>query len=145
MQHDPAIRQLKEIGERQGYVTLEQIKSLLPIDTMSQDELGRAVLQLEEAGVEVRLEEGLLRSRPENWNGEGFPAHLLHDDTEPEPAQPEPPARRPVPTGAREARAGGRAEAPSLAPDNRRTAPLALFAVLALVVVAVILLYALLR
>lgn len=78
--HDPAIRRLKEIGGEYGYLTLEQIKSVLPVDEMTPEEIGRVVMQIEEAGVEVRLDEDLLRPRPGPRDEEGLPAPALSDD-----------------------------------------------------------------
>jgi hypothetical protein len=85
--HDLAIRRLKEIGGRHGHVTLEQLKDVLPIDEMTSEEIGRVVMQLEEAGVEVRLdEEELLRPRPGSEDGgHRLPADILSGDAAPAP------------------------------------------------------------
>jgi hypothetical protein len=142
MRHESAIRRLQEIGRQQGHLTLEQVKSLLPVDEMTPDELGRALLRLEEAGVEVELDEDLMRPRPDASSGPSSPEPGLRLDTEPEPT-------RPVPEGARPAappsfEAGAVSPAPAAAQPWRFKLPWPLTAILALALIVVILLVALL-
>lgn len=58
--HELAIRRLMQMAGPHGQVTLDQIKSVLPIDEMTPEEIGRVIMQLEQAGVEVQLDEDLL-------------------------------------------------------------------------------------
>jgi hypothetical protein len=143
MRHEPAIRRLQEIGQRQGHLTLEQVKSHLPVDEMTPDEIGGALLRLEEAGVEVELDEELLRPRPDAGNGPDVPADSLKLDAEPEPRPPQPVIGRPAaPPLAAGTSAGS--PAPADAQPLRFRLPWPLAAILALVVIAVILLVVLL-
>jgi hypothetical protein len=138
MGHEPAIRRLQEIGQRQGHLTLEQVKSLLPVDEMTPDEIGRALLQLEEAGVEVQLDEDLLRPRPDAGDGLDSPEASFRLDLEPEPARPAPAGARPAAPPPFEA--GASSQAPAAAQPLRFRLPWPLVAILALVAIAVILL-----
>lgn len=142
-QHDLAIRQLKEIGGRHGYLTLEQIKNVLPVDEMTPEEIGRAVMQIEEAGVEVRLDEEFLRPRPGPRDEDGLPALTLSDDAAAERAPPLPLGKQPAaPTTPRDAAVGG--QAPGHDQDRRATVrPTLAIVVLLLAAVGAILLYAL--
>jgi len=56
-----AVRRLTAIQLRQGYVTLADIKSILPVDSMTPEEIGKAVAQLEEAGIDIEVARELLR------------------------------------------------------------------------------------
>jgi Sigma-70 factor, region 1.1 len=57
------IERLKEMGRRRGHVTLDQIKSVLPIEQMSGEEVGEAMARLEWAGIDVQIDPEFLRSR----------------------------------------------------------------------------------
>ena len=58
-----AIKRLTAIQQRQGYVTLAEIKSIVPVDSMTAEEIGKAVAQLEEAGIDIEVDRELLRRR----------------------------------------------------------------------------------
>jgi hypothetical protein len=57
------IERLKEIGQQRGHVTLDQIKSVLPIEQMSGEEVGVAMARLESAGIDVQIDPEFLRPR----------------------------------------------------------------------------------
>ena len=145
-QHDLAIRRLKEIGEQQGHVTLEQIMDVLPIDDMTPEEIERVVMQLEEAGVEVVLEEDLLRPRPRLVEDGNVPFDDTPVDTTPIVSHSEgKPIVPPAPLAASPASAAPNAGSPSAgyARGLHRTASLTLVAVLVVIIIGVLLLYAL--
>jgi hypothetical protein len=96
MQHEAAIRRLKEIGQGRGYVTLDEVKAALPVETMPPEELGRVVLQLEEAGIEVQLDDDLLRPRPGGEESAPAPERLLPLDGAGEGSVATPPSARPA-------------------------------------------------
>jgi hypothetical protein len=146
--HELAIRRLKEIGGRHGHVTLEQVKDALPIDEMTSEEIGRIVMQLEEAGVEVRLDdEELLRPRPSSEDGERrVPADVLSGDAAPAPTPIPPSDQRRSTLPPRDAPAGLQEEGPGQdGRGPRRTATRwgLLITVVVLVAAAATLLYAL--
>ncbi|UEM25160.1 hypothetical protein JL100_035860 (plasmid) [Skermanella mucosa] len=53
------IHRLAEMGRDRGYVTIDEVNRVLPVDGMSDSELAHALVQLEEAGVSVEIEEEL--------------------------------------------------------------------------------------
>jgi hypothetical protein len=57
------IERLKEMGRQRGYITLDQIKSVLPVEQMSGEEVAEAMAQLELAGIDIQIDPELLRSR----------------------------------------------------------------------------------
>jgi Sigma-70 factor, region 1.1 len=57
------IKRLTEMGQQRGHVTLDQIKSVLPVEQMSGEELGVAMARLESAGIDVQIGPEFLRSR----------------------------------------------------------------------------------
>jgi hypothetical protein len=56
------------LGRKQGQVTTKDLRESLPVESMSAEEIALIIAQLEESGVAVELEEGLLspalRSEP---------------------------------------------------------------------------------
>jgi hypothetical protein len=78
------IQGLKGIGKQRGCITLEEVKAALPIDTMTPDELGSEVLELVEVGVEILLDEGLSRPRPESGSNDDLSHRLLTPGPEPD-------------------------------------------------------------
>jgi len=58
-----AMRTLAPIQQRRGHVTLEEIKRVFPIDSMTPEEIGRTMTELEEAGIEIEVDKDLLRRR----------------------------------------------------------------------------------
>lgn len=59
---DAGLAEIRERGSRRGFVTVEDIRATLPIDEMNADEIAMIVVQLEEAGVSVELDEDLIGS-----------------------------------------------------------------------------------
>jgi hypothetical protein len=144
MQHDLAIQQLKATGARQGHVTLEQIKRVLPVDEMTPEEIGRIVMRLEDQGVEVRLENDLLRPRADaDADGIAASDSLLDLEADPERAPPTPLGARAPASTTSPARAG-----PSASGQGSGHHDAALWAIVGmpiLIVVSVLLLVVLLR
>ncbi|MEH3143929.1 MAG: hypothetical protein PGN34_00880 [Methylobacterium frigidaeris] len=66
------------LGRRQGGLTTDDLRRTLPVDGMSADAIALVVIELEDAGVPVELDDGLLAS------GRGVP-------TVPAPEAPVPP------------------------------------------------------
>ena len=54
---------LVAIQRRQGHVTLADIKSILPIESMTSEEIGLTIVQLEDAGINIEVDKELLRPR----------------------------------------------------------------------------------
>jgi biotin operon repressor len=141
MAADPAaLDRLMEIGRRQGYVTVDQITQTLPISAMSEGEIARAVERLEQAGIQVEIDEEWGERRRDPDEALEIPA-FPGDAPRPAPAEVPPP--RPDGAGAR-AYAAGREEGPALAgppPGVRRVAWLPMLAGgIALLILAVLLL-----
>lgn len=57
---DGTLRELATLGQLRGALTIEDIRDALPIDRMTEDEVGRAVAYLEEKGIEVVVDPSLL-------------------------------------------------------------------------------------
>lgn len=99
------IHRLAEIGRDRGYVTIDEVNRVLPVDGMSDSELAHALVQLEEAGVSVEIEEEMTgRSRVSGSRAE-IPEFRLPQPTEDNrgrviPLRPRQPAQgaRPLPT-----------------------------------------------
>lgn len=51
-------------GRERGCLTTEDLRAGLPVDAMSAEEIALVVVQLEEAGIPVELEESLLSANP---------------------------------------------------------------------------------
>jgi hypothetical protein len=56
------VESLRRRAQRQGPITTNVLREILPIEEMSADELALAVLQLEEAGVMIEIDEALMGS-----------------------------------------------------------------------------------
>ncbi len=54
------IKLLRRRAERQGALTTSDLREVLPVDEISADELALVVLQLEEAGVTIEIDEALM-------------------------------------------------------------------------------------
>ena len=61
-----SMRRLTAIQRSRGHVTLAEIKSILPIDSMTPEEIGQTMAQLEEAGIDIEVDKELLRRRPKS-------------------------------------------------------------------------------
>lgn len=53
---------LRERAARQGVLTTDDLRAVLPIDTLSADDLAMVVLQLEDSGVSLEVPDDLLGS-----------------------------------------------------------------------------------
>lgn len=53
---------LRERAARQGFLTTDDLRAVLPIDTLSADDLAMIVLQLEDVGVSLEVPDDLLGS-----------------------------------------------------------------------------------
>lgn len=82
--NDTAFRRLVEMGREQGFVTLDQVSAVLPIDSMSQRELAETLDRLEQSGVSVEVDEELMH-RPRGAGGDG--AADMSDFRLPEPPE----------------------------------------------------------
>jgi hypothetical protein len=51
------------MGRQRGYITLDQIKSVLPVEQMTGEEVAEAMARLELAGIDIQIDPELLRSR----------------------------------------------------------------------------------
>jgi hypothetical protein len=69
--NEAAFRRLVEMGREQGFVTLDQVSAVLPIDSMSQTELAATLDRLERSGVSVEVDEELTR-RPRVYDSDGL-------------------------------------------------------------------------
>ena len=136
--YDLAIQRLKQIGGPDGQVTLDQVKSVLPVDEMTPGEIGQVMIRLEEAGVEVCLEEDLLRP------GAG-PANDDNIAADPTPVASDPAVAPTVPRAIPSKVAAPHPGTPSTdhGPSPRPTARSTLAVVVVLAVLGIILLYAL--
>jgi hypothetical protein len=55
---------LISLGRERGHLTTEDLRASLPIESMSAEDIAQVVIQLEETGVPVELEESLLSHHP---------------------------------------------------------------------------------
>ena len=55
-----AIDRLMQLGRRRGGLEIDDIRQALPVDTMTVEELADVVARLEEAGISVEIDTGLL-------------------------------------------------------------------------------------
>ena len=61
-----SMRRLTAIQRSRRHVTLAEIKSILPIDSMTPEQIGQTMAQLEEAGIDIEVDEEFLRRRPKS-------------------------------------------------------------------------------
>ena len=59
-----AVDRLMQLGRRQGGLEIDDIRQALPIDTMTIEELADVMTRLEEAGISVEIDAGLLTPYP---------------------------------------------------------------------------------
>jgi hypothetical protein len=64
------IERLKAMARQRGHVTLNQIKSVLPVEQMSAEDVGNAMALLEAAGIDVQIDPEFLRSRADMQSDE---------------------------------------------------------------------------
>ena len=64
------IERLKAMARQRGHVTLDQIKSVLPVEQMSAEDVGNAMALLEAAGINVQIDPEFLRSRADMQSDE---------------------------------------------------------------------------
>ena len=62
------MRRLAAIQRGGGRVTLADIKAIFPVETMSPEQLGQAMAQLEAAGIEIEFDKALLRRHSDPRN-----------------------------------------------------------------------------
>ena len=55
---------LVDLGRKRGQLTTADLRTTLPIETMSAEDIALIVLHLEETGIAVELEDGLLSPNP---------------------------------------------------------------------------------
>jgi hypothetical protein len=92
---DTDVRALMDVGRRAGRVSTDDFRRLLPIDSMSPEDIANVVLRLEERGIAVDLDPNLFvpGSKPSRPSGD-MPDSVAT-------LRPEPPSRRaPGPQGA---------------------------------------------
>jgi hypothetical protein len=58
-----ALKRLAAIQQSQGHVTLAEIGSVLPVDSMTPEEIGETMAQLEAAGIDIEVDQEFLRHR----------------------------------------------------------------------------------
>src|SRR6185295_12393604 len=58
-----AVDRLMQLGRRRGGLEIDDIRQALPIDTMTIEEVADVVARLEEAGISVDIDAGLLTPR----------------------------------------------------------------------------------
>ena len=61
-----SMRRLTAIQRSRRHVTLAEIKSILPIDSMTPEEIGQTMAQLEEAGIDIEVDKEFLTRRPKS-------------------------------------------------------------------------------
>ena len=69
-----ALKRLAAIQQSQGHVTLAEIGSVLPVSSMSPEEIGETMAQLEEAGIDIEVDKELLPHRLDSGLAEAPPA-----------------------------------------------------------------------
>src|SRR6185295_7710455 len=58
-----ALKRLAAIQQSQGHVTLAEIGSVLPVNSMTPAEIGETMAQLEAAGIDIEVDKEFLRHR----------------------------------------------------------------------------------
>ena len=69
-----ALTRLAAIQQSQGYVTLAEVGSVLPVDSMTPEEIGETMAQLEAAGIDIEVDKELLRHRLASGFAEARPS-----------------------------------------------------------------------
>ena len=69
-----ALKRLAAIQQSQGHVTLAEIGSVLPVDSMTPEEIGETMAQLEAAGIDIEVDKEFLRHRPDSGLADAPPA-----------------------------------------------------------------------
>jgi len=106
---------LVELGRRRGRLTSEDLRTALPVERMAPEDIALVVLELEDAGVDVQVDDNLL-ARP----GSPAPAPDLPVIDLPGTAPPRGEALSPAPTPGVAAAAPGRpSPATRMAPARR--------------------------
>jgi hypothetical protein len=60
MIHSNKLAELRTRAQRRGALSIEDLRDVLPVDHMSADDIASLLLQLEEAGVTVEIDDDLL-------------------------------------------------------------------------------------
>ncbi|WP_207481007.1 RNA polymerase sigma factor region1.1 domain-containing protein [Arenibaculum pallidiluteum] len=135
----PALDRLLEMGRRQGYVTVDQITETLPVASMSEADIARAIERLEQSGIAVELDDEWVESRRAPDAAASPPADVLPpDETEIPPmgagaSRHASGAARPMP------RAAMQSSAPPAAEHRSRSLLMPLLALAAAILVLVVL------
>lgn len=58
-----AVRRLVALGRQNGALTLTQIRSILPVDRMTEAQIGEALEKVEAAGIPIEIDDALLALR----------------------------------------------------------------------------------
>ena len=61
-----ALKRLTAVQQSQGHVTLADIGSVLPVDSMTPEQIGETMAQLEAAGIDIEVDKEFLRHRPDS-------------------------------------------------------------------------------
>ncbi len=69
-----ALKRLAAIQQTQGHVTLAEIGSVLPVSSMSPEEIGETMAQLEAAGIDIEVDQEFLRHRLDSGLADARPA-----------------------------------------------------------------------
>lgn len=59
-----SLASLAELGRRRGELTAAELQGVLPLDTMSCEDIAQAISDLEDQGIEITLSPDLLAPRP---------------------------------------------------------------------------------
>lgn len=127
---------LVSLGRERGHLTTEDLRAGLPVETMSADEIARIVAHLEETGVPVELEDGLLSPKEKpvpRRSAEIIPFPRPRADRRRPGAKPLQPARPALPQAGQDAR-----ESPPFAHWAVAGAGMLAFAVFSLIIFATV-------
>ena len=60
-----ALKRLAAVQQSQGHVTLADIGNVIPVDSMTPEEIAEAMAQVEAAGIDIEVDKEFLRHRPD--------------------------------------------------------------------------------
>lgn len=69
-----ALKRLAAIQQSQGFVTLTEMGRVLPVDSMTPEEIGQTIAQLEQAGIDIEVDKELSRRRLDSGLADAPPA-----------------------------------------------------------------------
>ena len=129
---------LVALGRARGQLTNEDLEAALPIASMDADDIALVVVHLEDAGIAVELDESLLTGPPSRPSEGARPIAFVapeHRAERPSPAKPDLGSGAPSAPDAPQGNASVSASGPSV----HRAVALAGFAVVAILILAVVL------